>query len=474
MTDNQLFQSAQFRENLKKYEKALQQGNSIYLEAEEFMDIADYYNAKNEQAKAYEVITKAMEIFPYANTPVISMARMLLIQQQDAGKAKHYAALVTDKSDVEYFYLIAEIMLYEGKEKAAEAYLKKQGDTLPEDEKADYALDVASLFADYEAYEKAEEWLRNASKDDPELYMSIEGRIAFYRKDYAKASLLFNRLIDQDPFSAHYWNLLASSQFLQDKIRDSIQSSDYALAIEPDNEEALLNKANGLFGLNNFEEALKGYMRYQQVNDQDETAEMLIGITLLNMDKTEEALEHLTKASQKATPTSENRQEIYREMTFALSKLGRTSEALDIIKGMDVADEYDAGLDILQGFVYLENNNMDKAKYCFFRALEASNHAFDTCLGIAVAYFDCGYLHLAYRILKDLYASIGQEGTDGYAYLAYCCRSLHLREEYLEALRLACQRNPREARLVLADYFPATLDPEDYYQYELDNYLHNQ
>lgn len=474
MTEHQLFQSAQFKENLKKYENALQQGSSVYLEPDEFMDIADFYNMRNEQGKALEAIGKAMEIFPYADAPIISMSRMMLVQQQDIDQAKAYADKVTDKNDIEYLYLIAEILLNEDKEEQADAYLKEKADGLPTEEMADYALDVASLFADYEVYEKAERWLSKASKDDEELYTSIEGRIAFYRKDYAKASALFNKLIDTDPFSAHYWNLLAASQFLQDKIHNSIQSSEYALAIEPDNEEALLNKANGLFGLTNFKDALKTYERYQQVNDQDETAEMLIGITLLNMNETTKALEHLMKAARKVKPGSDNRPEIYRELSFALSKLGHTAEAIEFIKSMEGEGKDDAELNVLRGYVYLENEKEELAKHYFTKALEESNHSFDTRLGVAVSYFDCGYLHHAYQMLKNLYVNIDQSWKDGYSYLAYCCRSLHLKEEYLEALQIACQRNPREARLVLADCFPPTLDPEDYYQYELDNYSHDQ
>ena len=98
------------------------------------------------------------------------------------------------------------------------------------------------------------------------------------------------------PFASPYWNQLASSQFLSNRIRDSIESSEYSIAINPDDEEALLNKANGMFSLGEYEEALTYYHRFNNLHRDDETGDVLIGITLINLDRPEEALVHLKKS----------------------------------------------------------------------------------------------------------------------------------------------------------------------------------
>jgi hypothetical protein len=44
MTDNQAyFDSKEFQQILKQYEESIQQGSSIYMDADDLADIADYY-----------------------------------------------------------------------------------------------------------------------------------------------------------------------------------------------------------------------------------------------------------------------------------------------------------------------------------------------------------------------------------------------------------------------------------------------
>lgn len=44
---------------------------------------------------------------------------------------------------------------------------------------------------------------------------------------------------------------------------------------------------------------------------------------------------------------------------------------------------------------------------------------------------------------------------------------MNKKEEYLKYLKLACERNPLEARKIFADDFPISMDPKDYYDYEV-------
>lgn len=46
---------------------------------------------------------------------------------------------------------------------------------------------------------------------------------------------------------------------MANNIQESITSSEFSIAINPDDEEAILNKANGLFFLGNVDEAMKYY-----------------------------------------------------------------------------------------------------------------------------------------------------------------------------------------------------------------------
>ena len=53
----------------------------------------------------------------------------------------------------------------------------------------------------------------------------------------------------------------------------------------------------------------------------------------------------------------------------------------------------------------------------------------------------------------------------GFAYMALCCYEMKLYTEFLEYLKKACQRNPKECKLVLSHIFPNEVEPKDYYAF---------
>jgi hypothetical protein len=55
--------------------------------------------------------------------------------------------------------------------------------------------------------------------------------------------------------------------------------------------------------------------------------------------------------------------------------------------------------------------------------------------------------------------------NEGYSYMALCCRDLKKPDEFMHYLKLATEKNPKEARTVLGALFPEETDPKDYYSY---------
>ena len=49
-----------------------------------------------------------------------------------------------------------------------------------------------------------------------------------------------------------------------------------------------------------------------------------------------------------------------------------------------------------------------------------------------------------------------------------CCWDKGQTEEFMKYLKLACQRNPQEARLVLSGLFPNDVASKDYYGYMIE------
>ena len=73
--DLSYFQEEEFKKNLALYEQMLQGGQSVYLEADELTDIAEYYLVQNDTDKAMACIQYALNIHPGSIDPLIFLAR---------------------------------------------------------------------------------------------------------------------------------------------------------------------------------------------------------------------------------------------------------------------------------------------------------------------------------------------------------------------------------------------------------------
>lgn len=469
---DKFYESPEFKEKFQLYENAQASGTSVYLEPDDLTDIAEYYHILGNIDACKNTVDYAIKMFPGATMPLVFRSRVALLMEHDVALAEEYAEMIDDKADLEYLYLKAEIMIVDDRAEEAETFLRDAYEELDDDEdKADFLIDVANLYADYELMEYAQQWLSLSEEYDSTDYKELQGRIAMGLGDYEESNRIYNELIDRNPYSFTYWNQLASSQLLHNEIMESIQSSEFALAINPDDEDATLNKANGLFNLGNFEEACKYYERFTKISPNSEVGEMFLGISLINLNRTEEGVEHLKKAESLADAFSEYLHDIYVELAYSLTALGKHEDAMEYIEKISQLDDCDPyETDVLKGNVHLQKGETAEAMKCFQHAVTASNGSPRVILRIGICIYDNGYYSLAYDVFHLLLDDASDEWKDGWSYLALCCMLLSRKDEFVYAVRKACQQNPVEAKMVLGEIFPENLSPDDYVNYLKENH----
>lgn len=468
MSDN-IFQSKEFKNNLHNYEAARIAGSSIYLEPDELTDIAEYYHMHGRLDAALEAIDTAIDMFPGAAEPLAFKARTAIFMGKETSEAMRYANMIDDKHDLDYYYLIAEIMIADGRIDDAETYLEEKEKEVDEDDLTDYFLDVSTLFADYDAYGLAQRWLDKCEEDDEDDYIELKARIALSKNDTTSAQRLYNALIDRNPYQTAYWNGLASAQYMASEFNDSINSSDFALAIEGDNCDALLNKGNCFMVLGNYDDAIVFYKRYQQLQPHNEIAEM--GIAAIHMAKgeLERALHHWKEAERLCPAHSNNRLDIYRNITLAYASMGRFDNAfsyIDKMKGMATAKQSDTY--VLQGYVMLVASKSAEAEHFFSLALDttAKEDKDYTLYFIAYCYFDCNHMNEAHRLFRRLTQSKHKfDFPDLWAYLVRTDYELGLQQEFLDDLKKATEKSPFGTQRELADFFPSDLPVKQFCDY---------
>ncbi len=463
-TGDEYFDSKEFREMLSAYEEAEQGGSSLFLDADSLTDIADYYQMVGNVGKACEVVDYALGIYPGATLPLVFKAH-LAINEGNIKQAKQWAEAIEDKSDPEYTYLTAEIMIASGKPKLADRYLRNYYEEQEGDEKEDVVIDVTRTFVDHDLYEIAQNWLALATDTEHEDYKELQARILFANGKYEDSIKIFNELIDRNPFSKRDWQALASAQFMNEDFSESVESSEYAIAIDPDDPNSIMAKANGVFRLENYEEALECYRRYCEKVPYDEYGELSQGISLVCLDRQEEAIEHLLKALEMGGPQSPHLAQIYQELAFAYGGIKQYDKAIESIKETEKLNCDHVEMEIIHGHILLMNDKFREAEKVFKKAISRSTDVPHTLLRIVVSLHENGYAEAAYDIFKKLFAIYGDELNNGFSYMALCCNDMKRPGEFLYYLRFACERNPKEAKNVLGRYFPEHLNPKEYYEY---------
>ena len=464
LTGDDYFDSEEFHGILKEYEDAVNSGQPVFMDADELAEIADYYQMTRRPDEADKAINLALSLSPGAVAPLTYKIHEALFCG-DIPLAKSYLDQIIDHDDPDYLYCKAEILLAEDKEDEADKYLRQQLRDMPPDEYQDYVVDIARIYSDNGHSEKALEWMARAMPEDTPEFKEIMGRTFFGLEKYPEAEKIFTELIDSNPFSKRYWNALSQIQFMREDYAASVESSGYAIAIDPDDPEANLAKANGLYRLLNFKEAQTYYHRYNELVPDDEYALFNEGSCLLNLNRLEDALVPFGRAAEIVPEDSPYFYDVFQELSLTLSDLGRYEEAMECLSNTDQMDCDHVQIKVLKGHLMMTNGKLDEAAGLFGQALLESKNDPKALLRIIISLYDNKLTEGAYDMFKQYFNLIPDDCNDGFAYMALCCYDLKKYDEFITYLKLAVSRNPKECKMALGDLFPEGMEPADYLDY---------
>ena len=462
--DTAYFESEGFKKLLEQYEDSVKSGHPVYMDADDLADIADYYHYEGRLDDAAAAIELALQFNPDAIGPLLYKAREAL-SLNNFRTARDYAERIRIIDQAEYLYLLGEILICEGKTEEADELFRKQFMELPPDEQMDYVYDVANLFAEYNDYNKSFEWMARSQGDDSDDFKELMARTLFGIGKYEDSSKLFNELLDHNPYSKVYWNALASAQFMSEDYGASIASSEYAIAIDPNDAESILTKANGLYHLENFEEALSYFEKYSEKNNTDEFGYLHQGTCLINLGRFEEAISRLLIAEDLALPDSQYLPEIYQELAFAYSELKQPETALYYIDKTENLDCDHIDMEVIRGHILVANKRLREAEIVFKNVILESGNAPKTMLRIMVSLYDNRYVSASYKLFKKFFNFVDDDWNEGYSYMALCCWDIKHYDEFIDYLKKAVEKNPKEAKMVLGHLFPIDMKVTEYQQF---------
>jgi tetratricopeptide (TPR) repeat protein len=336
------------------------------------------------------------------------------------------------------------------------------------DEWEDFIKDCANLYVDYDINDKAYEWMMRSKGDDSTDFKELMARTLFGLGKYKDSERIFNELIDHHPYSKQYWNALASAQFMNEDYSNAITSSEFAIAIDPKDPDAVSSKASGLFRLGNYEEALKYFKMYSELEPDDEFGVLHQGVCLVNMNRNDEAMPLLRMALAIAPKDSPLLVQIYQELAFCYSAKHRLKQALEMLDKTETLECDHIDIQVVRGHILLQNDKVEEAEAAFKKAITQSDNSPAILLRIIISLYDNHYVNACYQMLVKFFQMVHEYFPDfhnGYAYMALCCYDLSRTKEFLKYLQLAVDNNPKEARTVLGCLFPESTPVSEYVPY---------
>lgn len=471
---NNYFSDKDFKQNLKKYEDARKRGTHVFLDSDDLSLIAEYYQNLGDAKRCKEAANYALELFPGTTSPLYLLARMALLEEHDTQKANDFIEQMDNKDDLEYLYVKAEILIFNGEINKADELLKSTMSTLDEEQRSELSINAASIFIDYQEMAKGEEWLNLCKSSDSDDYYELLAQIAINKGNYKKSESILNQLLDKEPYSTVRWNMLASAQYYNNDLHSSMTSSEFALAIDKESVPALINKANCLMKLGNLSEALEYYRRYLVLVPNDINVYFMVASALITINKINEAKEFINKAEEIIPHITNDVSEVLVNMIHILNSIEDFDKSLIYIDKLSKVDKNQIQTHLLRGEVMMENDNIKEGLANLNQSFELSNNDPYICLSVAIILYDAGLTKLAYKyfntllkIIKDL----KEESTwaDGYSYIALCAQELEEYDVYFKFLKLAVERNPEEAKFILGPHLPEDLDIEEYYKYAVEH-----
>ncbi len=464
LADDTFFNDPEFRQMLKTFEEAASQGTPPFLDADELIDIADYYRMTDQTEKAIAVAKSAITLFPHATLPNVFMARSAL-REYDLERAQHYVSMIEEHDDPDYLYIKAELLLFQYRTEEANQLLTTYFNGLTDEDNGWFIKDVVNLYLDYEEYTDGYNWLMKYTDEKDSDYQDLLGRALYGIGQPEKGEQIFTQLTDQYPFEKRYWKMLADIQLAQHKTEAAITSSEYAIAIDPDDPAALNIKASALMEQENWQEAEEYFQMAIELRPTEGSFYLNRATCLIHYNDFDETIACLQDALDNSSDALNMAGSIYHQMALCHGALGNVETAKLLLKQSEKHGFIQSDIYIARGHIAQIERQYAEADRYFNKALAVAASPTDALVRIAVSMTDCRRFKKCLTLLKKKLPVTDEQCVQGISLMALCCLNLQLFDDFLYYLQLAAERNPIELRAVLGDYFPENMAVEDYYRF---------
>ena len=341
----------------REYEAQRREGKYVYMEPDDLADLCMWYDNNHCPDKADEVMDYALRTYPDVTMLQIEQAYRYL-DKGDLDAAIILANQIEDDYTGDLQLLKVRLMIeseeYEKAEELLNSYPPYDFDPIM----------VANMFMEAHFSDKAIDWLKKHGQgmEEEEDYMSILMNAYCYSGKYQEAIEMCEKLIDKDPFSAHYWLSLGRCQLALGEYNKALDACDFSITNDEDMGEAYLTRCNLFALLGNEQKAkenLKIAIKLHAVAPGDMN-EMDLAL-LLDQEKAEDAIKLMNFYLKHLDLTDEQRINTYFRLGVCYAHMRWDKQAIKYFDKVLEHKPNDAEVLTQKAMLYMNQKNYDAA-----------------------------------------------------------------------------------------------------------------
>lgn len=283
---------------VQRYEAMLDRNDQLFFDVEEFELIVDHYLEHNEPKKAEQVVLFAKRLHP-GSMDITFCEAVVMMGLGRLGKAMELLDAIEKVEPFNEDVQLHKAGIYSQQRnyrRAVEHY--KRALELAEEGLDDIYLDLAFEYENMEEFEEAIACLKKALDLNPENEAVLyEMAYCFDLAGADEASVVFFRNFTNDhPYSSVAWYNLGNTLAKMERLDESNEALDLAIAIEERFSSAYFSKARNLLVAARYEEAIACYEETLAFDGPQAITFSFIGECYEKMERYEQALIHYDQA----------------------------------------------------------------------------------------------------------------------------------------------------------------------------------
>jgi tetratricopeptide (TPR) repeat protein len=447
-------ESDELKEILHQFERLRKGQSHAFLDEEDFEQIIDYFDDRDQLKQAIQAADLGIERFPYSSTLMLKKADLLIA-------TKHYRqalqvleqAEIYDQSQLHLYLLKTEAYLALGEYDKAVAMLESRIEHFDGEEQIELLLELADVYDDWDQFNEVFECLVRILKLDPNHEEALH-KICFWTEfsgRYEESIKLHQWIIDENPYNELAWfNLGVAYQGLK-LYEKAIDAYAYALAIDEKFDYAYRNMADAYMKLRRYDAAIEVLEQQLQVSNPEDVIYEAIGLCYEKQKKYAQARHYYRKAY-RLSPHDEKLQ-LRIGLTYMYER--NWMHAADALHVALVLNPHAVKCWEALGECMLQLHNEEEAIRCFMKATELRPSSVQAWQHLIRALYLAGAYEEAYR---QSYVAESHTGTKAiyHYYRTAILVAMGKNKEALIQLEAGLQLAPRQVKKLI-DLCPSIL-----------------